>query len=124
MVSSVRDISDWQDALLGGEVLSPRSLEMMLALHRSSGYGLGMRRAWLDGRAGVGHGGSLRGFVSIMYRLPVQDLDVVILTNVGRVSVQGLADKLTHAALASLVPEPTPSPTPTPTPTPEASPAD
>jgi len=49
---------------------------------------------------------------------------VVILTNVGRVSVQGLADKLTHAALASLVPEPTPSPTPTPTPTPEASPAD
>jgi hypothetical protein len=58
-----------------------------------------MRYAELAGRPGVGHGGSLRGFVSIMYRLPEEDLDVVILTNLGRTSVQGLADKLTRIAL-------------------------
>ncbi|MGD8682558.1 MAG: serine hydrolase domain-containing protein, partial [Chloroflexota bacterium] len=74
LVSSVRDISDWQDALLGGELLSDRSMELMLSFHRKSGYGLGMRRAWLDGQLGVGHGGSLRGYVSIMYRLPQEDL--------------------------------------------------
>jgi len=99
MLSSVRDISDWQDALLGGQLLSPKAMELMLALQGSPGYGLGMRYAELDGRPGVGHGGSLRGFVSIMYRLPEEDLDVVILTNLGRTSVQGLADKLTRIAL-------------------------
>jgi D-alanyl-D-alanine carboxypeptidase len=99
MLSSVRDISDWQDALLGGELLSPRAMELMLTLQGSPGYGLGMRYAELAGRPGVGHGGSLRGFVSIMYRLPEEDLDVVVLTNLGRTSVQGLADKLTRIAL-------------------------
>jgi len=113
MVSSVRDISDWQDALLGGELLSPKSMELMLTFPRSSGYGLGMRRAWLDGKPGVGHGGSLRGFVSIMYRLPEEDLDVVILTNLGRTSIQGLADKLTRITLRHIAP-PAPEPSPEP----------
>jgi D-alanyl-D-alanine carboxypeptidase len=120
MVSSARDISDWQDALLGGELLSDTSMELMLTFPRRSGYGLGMRRASLDGRPAIGHGGSLRGFVSIMYRLPREDLDVVVLTNLGRTSVQGLADKLTRATLNHLAepenhlaePEPTPTPGP------------
>lgn len=110
LVSSVRDISDWQDALLGGRVLEPDSLELMTTLHRVSGYGLGMRRAWLDGLAGIGHGGSLRGFVSLMYRLPEQDLDVVVLTNLGRTNIQTLADRLTHASLRSLEPDEPPAP--------------
>ena len=110
LVSSVRDISDWQDALLGGEVLEPRSLELMTTFHRRSGYGLGMRVAWLAGRRGLGHGGSLRGFVAIMYRLPVEDVDVVILTNLGRSYVNGLADKLTRLSLRHLEPpEPPPA---------------
>ena len=109
MVSSVRDISDWQDALLGGSLLKPKSMELMLTFPKSSGYGLGMRRATLDGQWGIGHGGSLRGFVSIMYRLPDEDLDVVILTNLGRTSVQGLADKLTRVTLKHIeTPDPTP----------------
>jgi D-alanyl-D-alanine carboxypeptidase len=115
MVSSARDISDWEDALLGGELLSDRSMELMLTFPRS-GYGLGMRYAWLDGRLGIGHGGSLRGFVSVMYRLPTEDLDVVILTNLGQVSLQGLTDKLTRVTLKSLEPEPTPEPSPSPAP--------
>jgi len=105
MVSSARDISDWQDALLGGDVLSPRSLELMLTFPKS-GYGLGMRYARLDGHLGIGHGGSLRGFVSLMYRLPDEDLDVVILTNLGRTNIQGLADKLTRATLNHLESQP------------------
>ena len=102
MLASVRDVSDWQDALFSGDVLEPESLERMLRFDERSGYGLGMRRAWLDGIAGYGHGGSLRGFVAIMYRLPDQDIDVVLLTNLGNVSLQGLADALTHIALKSL----------------------
>lgn len=111
LLSSARDISDWQDALLGGELLKPKSMELMLALHPKSRYGLGMRRAWLDGKPGVGHGGSLRGFVSVMYRLPEADLDVVIMTNLGRTSLQGLVDKLTRVTLNHLATsEPSPKP--------------
>jgi D-alanyl-D-alanine carboxypeptidase len=116
MVSSARDISDWQDALLGGEVLQPRSLELMLSFHPRSGYGLGMRRARLDGRPGIGHGGSLRGFVSLMYRLPDEDLDVVVLTNLGRTDIGSLADKLTRVTLRHLEPDPEPEPSPSPAP--------
>ena len=111
MLSSVRDISDWQDALLSGSLHKPKSMELMLAFHKKSGYGLGMRRARLDGKLGLGHGGSLRGFVSVMYRLPDEDLDVVILTNLGRVSLQGLVDKMTRVSLNHLAePEPDPEP--------------
>ena len=117
LVSSIRDISDWQDALFDGRVLKPRSMQQMQALHSRSNYGLGMRRAWLDGKAGLGHGGSLRGFVAVMYRLPEQDLDVSIMTNLGRTSLQGLADKLTRTTLDHIAPEPEPTPPPTPMPT-------
>ena len=110
MLSSVRDISDWQDALLSGDVLEPASLELMTTLHRSSGYGLGMRRAWLDGLPGLGHGGSLRGFVSVMYRLPEDDLDVVVLTNLGRTNLETLSDHLAHASLRYLEPVEPPLP--------------
>jgi D-alanyl-D-alanine carboxypeptidase len=102
LLSSVRDISDWQDALLSGDVLEPASLARMLAFHKRSGYGLGMRRARLDGHPAIGHGGSLRGFTCLMYRLPEQDVDVVVLTNLGRVSIQGLADRMTRATLRHL----------------------
>ena len=111
MLSSVRDISDWQEALLSGDVLEPRSLELMTTLEGSARYGLGIRRAWLDGRPGIGHGGSLRGFAAIMYQLPSEDIDVVILTNLGRVDPQALADSLTHATLRHLgLLEPPPPP--------------
>jgi D-alanyl-D-alanine carboxypeptidase len=116
MLSSARDISDWQDALLGGDLLSPRSMELMLTLPPKKPYGLGIRRAWLDGKPAIGHGGSLRGFVSIMYRLPGEDLDVVILTNLGRTDLQGLADKLTRVTLKHLEPEPPQDPEPEPLP--------
>jgi D-alanyl-D-alanine carboxypeptidase len=99
MVSSVRDVSDWQDALLSGSILQPASLAEMLAFHKRSGYGLGMRFARLDGILGIGHGGSLRGYVALMYRLHRQDIDVVVLTNLGRTNIQSLADGLTRTAM-------------------------
>ena len=120
MVSSVRDISDWQDALLSGSLLQPTSLEAMTDFHPRSGYGLGMRFARLDGILGIGHGGSLRGFVALMYRLHHQDIDVVVLTNLGRVNIQGLADTLTRVSMRHYgIPRPDPlDPLPEESPTP------
>jgi D-alanyl-D-alanine carboxypeptidase len=124
LVSSVRDVSTWQDALLSGGLLAPESLAMMMDFDRRSGYGLGLRYARLDGILGIGHGGSLRGYVSLMYRLHKQDIDVVVMTNLGRTNIQGLVDRLTRASMrhygiprpAPLEPEPEVTPQPTPSP--------
>lgn len=105
---SVRDLLDWEMALYEGDVLTPEALAQMLDFDRRSGYGLGARTQTLAGRAGYGHGGSLRGFVSVMYRLPVEDLDVVVLANVGFANLDRVANRLANAALRALAtPEPT-----------------
>ena len=107
MEGSARDLLDWEMALYGGQVLTPAELAEMLGTYRDSGYGLGARTQTLDGQQGYGHGGSLRGFVSVMYRLPVADLDVVVLANVGFANLDKVANRLAKAALNPL---PTPQP--------------
>ncbi|MET0772353.1 MAG: serine hydrolase [Candidatus Limnocylindrales bacterium] len=104
---SVRDLLDWEMALYEGDVLEPEALARMLDFgHR--GYGLGARTQTLAGRPGYGHGGSLRGFVSVMYRLPAEDIDVVVLANVGFADLDRVANRLANATLRALAtPEPT-----------------
>jgi len=104
---SVRDLLDWEMALYEGDVLTPEALAQMLDFDRRSGYGLGARTQTLAGQPGYGHGGSLRGFVSVMYRLPAEDLDVVVLANVGFADLDRVANRLSNAALRALAtPEP------------------
>jgi D-alanyl-D-alanine carboxypeptidase len=104
---SVRDLLDWEMALYEGDVLPPEALAQMLDFDARSGYGLGARTQTVAGRPGYGHGGSLRGYVSVMYRLPVEDLDVVVLANVGFANLDRVANRLANAALRALAtPEP------------------
>jgi D-alanyl-D-alanine carboxypeptidase len=107
MEGSVRDLLDWEHALYSGDVLSPEALGQMLAFAPDSGYGLGARTQTLAARPGYGHGGSLRGFVSVMYRLPVENIDVVVLTNRGFADLDRVANRLVRAAIG---PPPSPSP--------------
>lgn len=114
VMGSVRDLLDWEMALYEGDVLTPEALALMLDFDRKSGFGLGARTQTLAQRPGYGHGGSLRGFVSVMYRLPGEDLDVVVVTNVGFANLDRVANRLANAALRALAtPEPTVLPDPT-----------
>lgn len=107
LVSSARDLATWAHALFEGDILSPESFAEMLSFHPRTGYGLGMRKAILAGVEGYGHGGSLRGFVSGMYRLPEHDIDIVILVNLGNVSTGALLDGLARIAIDAFpLPEP------------------
>ncbi len=107
MEGSVRDLLDWEIGLYQGDVLAPGSLAQMLDFDRKSGYGLGARTQTLQDRRGYGHGGSVRGFVSVMYRLPTEDIDVVVLANVGFADLDRVASRLVRAALAATAtPEP------------------
>lgn len=110
---SVRDLLDWEMALYEGDVLTPDARAQMLDFDPQSGFGLGARTQRLARRPGYGHGGSLRGFVAVMYRLPAEDLDVVVVTNVGFANLDRVANRLANTALRALAtPEPTVAPGP------------
>ncbi len=98
LLLSVEDLLRWEEALYGGEVLSPASLAEMLSFGKE-GYGLGARFQSLGGLAGFGHGGSLRGFVSAMYREPLSGVGVVGMTNRGSVDLNSLVSVLVAEVL-------------------------
>ncbi len=102
MEGSARDLLDWEMALYGGQVLTPDALSEMLGFYKDSGYGLGARTQTVAGQPGYGHGGSLRGFVSVMYRLPDEDVDIVVLANVGFANLDKVANRLAKAVLNPL----------------------
>ena len=118
MLGSARDLLAWSHALYGGEVLAPDALAQMLDFGRRSGYGIAARRFDpVAGWAAHGHGGSLRGYVSVMMRVPEAGIDLVILTNVGRVSLKRAATRIVRA-VAGRAPEPSPSVAPSASPEP------
>jgi D-alanyl-D-alanine carboxypeptidase len=109
MEGSARDLLDWEHALYSGNVLPSSALAQMLAFAPDSGYGMGARTQTLAGQPGYGHGGSVRGFVSVMYRLPVENVDVVVLINLGKTDLDRVANRLVRAVIGG-VPTDEPSP--------------
>jgi CubicO group peptidase (beta-lactamase class C family) len=104
IVSSARDIAKWCAALYGGHVVSADSLAAMTGTnysnYKNGGYGLGTRWRVVDGETIYGHTGSLRGFDATMWFYPQEGLTVAVLTNLGRVDVNPIADALAAAALS------------------------
>ena len=98
MVSSARDVAKWCAALYGGSVLSPASLAQVTDFGHSpfaaGTYGLGTRYRVKNGRGMIGHTGSLRGFDAAMWHYPDSGVTVAVVTNLGRVNVNPMADAL------------------------------
>ena len=83
IASTAEDLARWAAALYGGEVLSRASLAEMMAFQPPLGYGLGSRVSIFDGHRAVGHGGSLRGFESVMWYFPQDGVSIVLTSNRG-----------------------------------------
>jgi CubicO group peptidase (beta-lactamase class C family) len=100
--STAGDLARWHEALLGGKLLKPESLEMMLQPGRlrdgrlasaarpaaaannnggTSDYGFGITTSVRDGRRSIGHGGSINGFNSSLQTYPDDRITIAILTN-------------------------------------------
>jgi D-alanyl-D-alanine carboxypeptidase len=77
--SDAADLVRWGDALYGGAILRPSSLERMLTFNDHA-YGLGAERYSLNGLAGYGHSGLLRGFTTLLIHLPDQHLTLAVLS--------------------------------------------
>lgn len=98
--STPHDLIVWMDALLGGEVVSPQSLDLMLAPARLADgslastflvdppaplagmdYGFGIMTGERGGNRFIGHGGSINGFNASLIHYPDQDITIVLLVN-------------------------------------------
>ncbi|MET0398934.1 MAG: serine hydrolase domain-containing protein [Longimicrobiaceae bacterium] len=86
LCATAGDLLRWERALAAGRAIRPESFRAMTARTvlnsgRTAGYGMGMQVSELDGRAVLGHGGGLPGFITEASYLPADSLTVVVLTN-------------------------------------------
>jgi len=98
MRSTVDDLLAWDEALLGGAILSPASRDLMF---RDGGFGYGL--GWFIGTAKTGdatprrlwsHGGNVPGFLAISDLYPDEHLAVIVLANTETAPVQKLSREL------------------------------
>jgi D-alanyl-D-alanine carboxypeptidase len=83
MVTTAHDMLVWADALFGGRVLSPGSLDAMLtpvAPSTTYGFGLGLQKA-ADGRTFIFHSGLIPGYYAIIAHHRASGLTILVLTN-------------------------------------------
>lgn len=86
MVSTVDDLHRWTQALHGGRVLAAADYTRMVtpeppAGTPAQGYGYGLERSTLRGRARLGHSGWVTGYLAELLHLPDEAITVVVLEN-------------------------------------------
>ncbi|MBL9212968.1 MAG: serine hydrolase [Opitutaceae bacterium] len=91
LCSTPHDLFRWNEALYGGKVLTPASLQVAFTVGvltdddpdkpETTGYGSGWFIDRLRGERELSHGGEMAGFGSYLLRLPDHSLTVVVLLN-------------------------------------------
>lgn len=76
--ASAEDLVRWADALYGGFVVRPQVLDRMLDFS-PDGWGLGAERLHVGELTGYGHSGLLRGYSTLMLRLPEPGVTLVVM---------------------------------------------
>jgi CubicO group peptidase (beta-lactamase class C family) len=99
LVSTVLDLSRWDQTLTGDKLLSAESKEQMwqpamLRNGKSTEYGFGWFIDTLEGHRNIGHSGSTSGFSASLQRFPDDKLTVILLTNTDEQIATTLARKI------------------------------
>lgn len=91
LAASASDIARWARALYAGGVLTPTSVDAMVAdialterYEPGLPYGLGVQAVDVGGRPTLGHSGRLLGFRSVVRWLPEEGVAIAVLTNQSR----------------------------------------
>jgi CubicO group peptidase (beta-lactamase class C family) len=98
LYSTIGDLATWDRALAGHQLVSERAYEAMYRPERQS-YAYGWQIAQLQGHQVLQHSGGLPGFNAFNLRLPSDDIDVVVLSNVAPTPVGKIARELAAAML-------------------------
>jgi CubicO group peptidase (beta-lactamase class C family) len=98
LYSTTEDLLKWEQALYGGRVLQPASLEKMTTPFLDN-YAFGLTVTNGGGRKKISHGGGIEGFNTVLEYYPDDKLAVVVLENsAGAASPGEIADKLAAVA--------------------------
>jgi CubicO group peptidase (beta-lactamase class C family) len=81
LTSTPRDLLRWVNALFGGEVLKPTSLQAMITPFRDD-YALGVASHSRDGVKVIEHFGGVNGFSAHFAHYPEMDLTVIVFANI------------------------------------------
>ena len=87
LCSSALDLVRYQRALVEGKIVSRASYARMsqpavLKDGWRTAYGLGLVNDVIQGKRMVGHGGQIDGFWTVLFYYPVEDVTIVLLSNV------------------------------------------
>ena len=104
MLSTGEDLVRWSMALAGGKVVKPESYvamttSLVLKDGRDTGYGFGLMKAELAGKAVVLHGGGIHGFDSQLLHVVPDDLHVAVISNCTQASADRLARDIVRTVL-------------------------
>jgi len=84
LIANVEALWHWNQALHGGELLSPASYQRMITPEgaaKARGYGFGIESTTLRGQPMLAHGGGIHGFSSMLEYVPKEKVTVAILRN-------------------------------------------
>lgn len=105
IVSSVRDMAKWDEALYGEELLTAESKETwwttaVLPNGEETGYAFGWGVGDFRGQRAQSHSGMVAGFVANFMRLPDAEMAVIVFANRYRVSSGRIRDAVMEVFLA------------------------
>ncbi|CAN5316435.1 hypothetical protein BH09BAC6_BH09BAC6_09590 [soil metagenome] len=80
VISTVTDLYNWQNALLGNKVISAQMLTKMTTPYLHT-YGYGVNIDMLEKHRRISHGGALPGFTSFLCSFPAEGISIVVLSN-------------------------------------------
>jgi D-alanyl-D-alanine carboxypeptidase len=110
LVSTVRDVEKWNNALQNGHVVSPQDYALMTTSQPTtqgdSGYGFALFIDSVDDQPRIGHTGGDPGFTAANEYFPKQNVRIIALTNDGNANGHPEAGEiLTNVAFEDLYPK-------------------
>jgi CubicO group peptidase (beta-lactamase class C family) len=97
-------LARWWQGLMTGRLVGTASLAAMMTTVGSEGYGLGIVRRQLAGRAIWSHTGEIRGFTSVAVHDPAGRFSLVLIANENPAPVTVVAGSLLTIAAAVVTP--------------------
>ncbi len=97
MVSTIEDLSAWDQALFSGQLVSQEMLDEIFSAHYDTAYG-GVGYGWFISRANnrtlVRHAGTADGYTASMVHYPEDQVSIIVLSNVQDLAVNALIDRI------------------------------
>ena len=81
VISTASEMAQFYDALFSGKILNEQSMAQLTAFVGANEYGLGISRKMVGGTSVIGHTGEIRGYSSVIFRVPSLRANIVVLTN-------------------------------------------